>query len=155
MHAYQQGDDTTIQNCSCTQCSEVQRTHAAPPNWYPVGPRDPRHFNAPRVNQDQGVDNRVETALIAPGRAWTQFVPPQTARIQDNFGYAPVPERAGPLNTGSLRALTLDASIAESRRRLAGLYLNNPEGYVSMIRLEPGASGQFQVIITLEMPNVL
>ena len=48
-------------------------------------------------------------------------------------------------------AQTLDASIAEGRRRLAGRYLNNPEAYVSVIRLEPGPSGQFQVIITLEV----
>jgi len=52
---------------------------------------------------------------------------------------------------GLPRAQTLNASIAEGRRRLAGLYLNNPEAYVSTIRLEPGPSGQFQVIITLEM----
>jgi hypothetical protein len=49
---------------------------------------------------------------------------------------------------------TLDTSIAESRRRLAGRYLNNPDAYVSTIRLEPSPSGQFQVIVTLEMANV-
>ena len=52
---------------------------------------------------------------------------------------------------GLPRAQTLDASIAEGRRRLAGHYLNNPDAHVSTIRLEPGPSGQFQVIITLEM----
>ena len=52
---------------------------------------------------------------------------------------------------GLPRAQTLDASIAEGRRRLAGRYLNNPDAYVSTIRLEPGPSGQLQVIITLEM----
>ncbi|KAH9021731.1 hypothetical protein EDB85DRAFT_1999613 [Lactarius pseudohatsudake] len=154
MPAYQQGDDTTIQNCSCARCSGVQRAQATPPTWYPIGPQDPRHFNIPHVNQDQGGDNRVETALIAPDRAWTQFVPPQTARTQDNFGYAPIHERVGPSDMVLLRAPTFDTSIAESRRRLAGQYLNNPDAYVSIIRLEPGASGQFQVVITLEMPNV-
>ena len=48
-------------------------------------------------------------------------------------------------------AQTLDASIADGRRRLASRYLNNPNAYVSTIRLEPGPSGQFQVIITVEM----
>jgi len=56
---------------------------------------------------------------------------------------------------GLPRAPTLDASIAEGRRRLAGRYLNNPDGHVSTIRLEPGPSGQFQVIITLEMTDVI
>ena len=49
----------------------------------------------------------------------------------------------------------LDTSIGEGRRRLAGSYLNNPNVYVSTIRLEPGPSGQFQVIITLEMVNII
>ena len=55
------------------------------------------------------------------------------------------------------RAQTFDPSIAEGWRRLASYYLNNPDAYVSTIRLEPGPSGQFQVIITLEMtmPNVV
>jgi hypothetical protein len=49
------------------------------------------------------------------------------------------------------RAQIIDASIAEGRRRLAGHYLSNPDAYVSTIRLELGPSGQFQMIITLEM----
>ena len=52
---------------------------------------------------------------------------------------------------GLPRAPTLETSIAEGRRRLAGRYLSNPDAHVSTIRLEPGPSGQFQVIITLEM----
>ena len=50
---------------------------------------------------------------------------------------------------GLAGALTLDASIAESRRRLAGAYLNDPDVSVRTIRLEPGPSGELQVIITL------
>ena len=50
---------------------------------------------------------------------------------------------------GLAQALTPDASIAESRRRLASRYLNNPDIFVSTIRLEPGPSGELQVIITL------
>ena len=51
-----------------------------------------------------------------------------------------------------------DELIREGRRRLAGVagrYLNNPNTYVSTIRLEPSASGQLQVIITLGMVNIL
>ena len=65
------------------------------------------------------------------------------------MGYAPVHERAGRPNMGLAQALTPDASIAESRRRLANRYLNNPDIFVSTIRLEPGPSGELQVIITL------
>ena len=54
-----------------------------------------------------------------------------------------------------IRVPILDPSIREGRRRLAGRYLNYPDAYVSTIRLEPGASGQLQVIITLEMVNHL
>ncbi|KAH8982200.1 hypothetical protein EDB86DRAFT_3106870 [Lactarius hatsudake] len=138
--AYQQGEDVTTQNCTCPQCSEVQRTQPRPMTWYPVEQQDPRHFgnaNAPHLGQN---DNRV------PDRAWAS----QSTVIQDNYGYAPVPEGAGPS-----QALPLDASIAESRRRLAGRYLNNPEVYVSTIRLEPGPDGELQVIITLGIANAL
>ena len=48
----------------------------------------------------------------------------------------------------------LDESIREDRRRLAARYVNNPDAYVSTIRLEPGASGQLQVVITVEMVNL-
>ncbi|KAH9059885.1 hypothetical protein EDB87DRAFT_1618965 [Lactarius vividus] len=147
MPMYQQGEDPTTQNCTCEQCSDVQRTRAGPPTWFPFSQQDLRHFGDTVVNQDQNVDNRAETAMIVPNRAWAQF------RGQDNF--APVNESAGPPNLRLAQALTLDASIAESRRRLAGRYLNSPETYVSTIRLEPGPSGQFQVIITLEMTDIV
>ncbi|KAH8994109.1 hypothetical protein EDB86DRAFT_1283451 [Lactarius hatsudake] len=116
----------------------------------------PRNFGdvvAPyHVNQDQDVVDNRDTAMVAPAHSRAQFAPPNTGRAQDN--YVPAQERAGPSNIGLLQAPTLDTSIAESRRRLASRYLNNADAHVSMIRLEPGASGQFQVIITLEMTNV-
>ena len=55
----------------------------------------------------------------------------------------------------STQSRTLDASIAERRRRLVGRYLNDPDVYVSTIRLEPGPSGELQVTITLEMADVV
>jgi hypothetical protein len=66
-----------------------------------------------------------------------------TQRIQDNY------ERSGPSNAGLVQASTLDTS-AESRRRLAARYINDADAYVSLIRLEPGPSGRFQVIVTIE-----
>ena len=56
---------------------------------------------------------------------------------------------------GLPQAPTVEALIVGSRRRLAGRYLNDPDAYVSMVRLEPSPSGQFQVIITVEMANVV
>lgn len=56
---------------------------------------------------------------------------------------------------GLPQAPTVETLVAEGRRRLAGHYLSNPDAYVSMIRLEPSPSGQFQVIITVEMANIL
>lgn len=149
MPIYQQGEDPTTQNCRCEQCSGVRRTQARPPTLYLD------NTIAPYLNQYQDVDNRAETALIVPNGVRAQFAPPQTDGIQYNFGYAPTYERAGPPNMGLPMVPTLDTSIAESRRRLAGHYLNNPDAYVSTIRLEPSPSGQFQVIITLEMANVV
>ncbi|KAI9449381.1 hypothetical protein BJY52DRAFT_1420014 [Lactarius psammicola] len=138
MLAYQQGEDPTIQNCSCERCSDVWPTRAGPPTWYPVEQRDPRHFSlitssrgknaiTPYPNL-QNVNSRAETTITVPDHTWAQVAPPQTAGIQDNFGYAP-PERAGPRNVGLLQAPMLDASLAEGRRRLAGRYLNNPDAF--------------------------
>ncbi|KAF8264812.1 NADP-dependent oxidoreductase domain-containing protein [Lactarius quietus] len=115
MTAHQQGEAATIQNCSCWQCSEGQRTQAHSMTEYLVGQQDPRPCG------DHIVHNRVEA--VPADRAWA----PQTARTQDNFGYAPVHERAGPSNLEFGR--TPDEPISESRRRLASRYLNNPNTY--------------------------
>ena len=49
----------------------------------------------------------------------------------------------------------LDLSIPERLRRLAGCYVNNQGSIVSGIHLESGASGRFQVVITIDIGNVL
>ena len=49
----------------------------------------------------------------------------------------------------------VEALIAEGRRHLVGHYIDKLDAYVSMIHLEPSPSGQFQVIITVEMANIL
>ncbi|KAH9016070.1 hypothetical protein EDB85DRAFT_2022095 [Lactarius pseudohatsudake] len=151
-----QDTNATIPDCSCQRCSDAQRRL---PTWYPIEQQDRQvhHIGnavAPYVNQDQGANNHVETVSIAPvhSREPAQFAPRQSC---DNVGYPPVPERAGPFDIGLVPAPILNASIAEGRRRLAGHYINNPDAYVSVIRLEPGQSGRFQVIIVLEMANIL
>lgn len=49
----------------------------------------------------------------------------------------------------------LDTSVAESLRRLARRYVNNPESLVSALHLEPGPSGRFRIVITLEIAEIL
>ncbi|KAN0131564.1 hypothetical protein V8E53_010672 [Lactarius tabidus] len=149
------GQDTraTIPNCSCPWCSDAQPR--PPPTSNHAEQRGPSHYGDAIVNQDRGEGNRLDTSVNVPNRASENLLTVQAAGAQDNFSYAPVRDRAGPSNVGFPQAPTVDALIAEGRRRLAGRYLNNPEAYVSMIRLEPSPSGQFQVIITLEMANIL
>ncbi|KAN0139603.1 hypothetical protein V8E53_002265 [Lactarius tabidus] len=154
MPIHQQGEDATFQNRSCPRCSVVQHTQVRRTTEYAAEQQDPGSFgnaNTPYLNQNQNVNSRGENATIVPDDAWA----PQTARTQDNFGYTPVRERADPPDVGSTHALTPDASVAERRRRLVGRYLNDPDVYVSTIRLEPGLSGELQVVITLGMADVL
>jgi len=77
--------------------------------------------------------------------------------IQDDFGYTPVHDRAGPSNAGLLQVpASATAMAAESRKRLAGCYVSNPNAYVSKVSVKPSPTRQvYQVVITLEMPNVL
>jgi hypothetical protein len=49
----------------------------------------------------------------------------------------------------------LDLSVPERLRRLAGRYVNNPDSTVSGVHVEPGPSGQFQVVITIKIGDVL
>ena len=56
---------------------------------------------------------------------------------------------------GFTQAQPLDATIAENLKRLANQYLNNPGAYVSMIRIEPGPSGELQTVITLGTANII
>ncbi|KAH8989581.1 hypothetical protein EDB92DRAFT_1947329 [Lactarius akahatsu] len=93
--------------------------------------------------------------MTIPNRALVPFTSMQTARAQGDYSYAPVHERAGPPNTEFPWSLTFNESITESWRCLTGRYLNNPDAYVSTIRLELGPSGQFQVIIMLNMTSVV
>ena len=46
-------------------------------------------------------------------------------------------------------------SVTESLRCLASRYINNPESLINGVRLEPGPSGRFQVVIMLEIANIL
>jgi hypothetical protein len=46
-------------------------------------------------------------------------------------------------------------SVAENLRSLAERYVNNPEPLINAVRLEPGPSGRFLVVIMLEIADIL
>jgi hypothetical protein len=46
-------------------------------------------------------------------------------------------------------------SAPERLRRLAERYINNPESFVNGVHVEPGPSGRFQVVITVEIGDIL
>lgn len=53
------------------------------------------------------------------------------------------------------QAQLLDMSVPERLRRLAERYVNNPESLVNGVHLEPGPSGRFQVVITIDIGDIL
>ena len=48
-----------------------------------------------------------------------------------------------------------DIIVSERLRRLAGGYVNNSDSLVNGVRLVPGPSGRFQVVITVEIGDIL
>jgi hypothetical protein len=80
---------------------------------------------------------------------------------QEDAGYNPPQEAVTPssfeIQTGAApdQAQVLDISVPERLRRLAGRYVNDPESLVNGVYLEPGPSGRFQVVITIEIGDVL
>jgi hypothetical protein len=53
------------------------------------------------------------------------------------------------------QAQVLDMSVPERLRRLAMRYVNNPESLINRVHLESGPAGQFQVVITVEIGDIL
>jgi hypothetical protein len=49
----------------------------------------------------------------------------------------------------------LDLPVPERLRRLAGCYVSNPDSTVNGVHLEPGPSGRFQVVITIDIGDIL
>jgi hypothetical protein len=46
-------------------------------------------------------------------------------------------------------------SVTEGLRRLASRYIDNPASLINVVRLEPSASGRFQIVIILEVADIL
>ena len=80
---------------------------------------------------------------------------------QENARWAPLQEAVAPssfeIQTGAApdQAQVLDMSARERLRRLARRYVDDPESLVSGLHLEPGAYGQAQVVITIEIGDIL
>lgn len=76
-----------------------------------------------------------------------------------NAGYAPPPEAIGPVITQSGAvpndAQAIDMSAPERLRRLARRYVDNPKSVVNGAHLEPGPSGRFQVVITIDITDIM
>ena len=77
------------------------------------------------------------------------------SRENSNAGYAPLLEVVGPFQVQNdperNEAQAVGTSAPERLRRLARRYVNNPESVVNGVHLEPGPSGQFQVVITIDI----
>ena len=76
-----------------------------------------------------------------------------------NAGYAPPSEAVEPVPIQSSavpnEARAIDISVPERLRRLARRYVNNPESLVNGVHLEPGPSGRFQVVITIDITDII
>lgn len=82
--------------------------------------------------------------------------------LQENgetAGYAPLRGEVG--HAPASRSVWHDQtpvpgmSVTEGLRNLAGRYLDSPDSRVKLVRLEMVPSGQFQVVIILEMAGTL
>ena len=83
---------------------------------------------------------------------------PSLQQYQENAGCAPLHEVVDPPQVQTLAAPNegaLDLSIPERLRRLARGYISNPDSTVNGVHLEPGPSGRFQVVITIDIGDIL
>ena len=80
---------------------------------------------------------------------------------QENAGWAPLQEAVAPssfeIQTGAApdQAQVLDMSARERLRHLARRYVDDPVSLVSGLDLEPGAYGQTQVVIIIDIGDIL
>lgn len=177
--------NAVIQNCPCPICSrttrnlDYQTTTGRTENLRPVVCTE---SVTPYANQNVG--NAYQTGITTtedfPTRAWSVT---QQTPYQENAGYAPLYEAAGPPqiqietapNEGAqglsvleavgpvLRqngaapneAQAIDTSVPERLRRLARRFVDNPESLVNGVHLDPDPFGRFQVVITIDITNIL
>ncbi|KAH9970925.1 hypothetical protein BJV74DRAFT_866294 [Russula compacta] len=146
-----------FQGCTCSWCSVTRQNG-------PTAPRISEHQGpwfmggqaASYANQYLATDEIPAATGIAAtmtDQIQPEFVgPPEVA---ENAGY-PLPyEAGGSLQVQPDQTQVVGSSVTESLRRLAGSYVNHPESVVNAVRYEPGHSGRFQVIITMEIIDIL
>jgi hypothetical protein len=129
----------------------------------------------PYANQNVGGAHPAGIAATAgyPTQAWsvapqapvcTQIIcssdlaEPSLQQYQENAGYEPLHEVVGvpQVQMGTVPSEgALDLSVPERLRRLAGHYVDNPDSTVNGVHLEPGPSGRFQVVITIDIGDIL
>ncbi|KAH9970924.1 hypothetical protein BJV74DRAFT_866291 [Russula compacta] len=142
-----------FQGCSCSWCSRATHRELPAPRiidyqaqWFPGGQA------APYANQYIGTDETTGIAATMTDQIQPEFVGPP--EVGENAGY-PLPyEAGGSLQVQPDQAQVVGSSVTESLRRLAGSYVNNPESVVNAVRYQPGPSGCFQVIITMEISDI-
>ncbi|KAH9060176.1 hypothetical protein EDB87DRAFT_1683914 [Lactarius vividus] len=94
----------------------------------------------------------VSIPLTAPVLAQMHFAAPG---VQEQVNPTLSQATAGTLAVAQPRQNPIiGISAAEGLRRLADRYINNPASLVSVVRLEPGPSGGFQVVIILEIADL-
>ncbi|KAF8267627.1 hypothetical protein EI94DRAFT_1700869 [Lactarius quietus] len=140
------------EHCVCEECTNS--TSNGPPNWYTM-----YHQNWDRMrpgdtynNQGEGVGNPTGTYLTAPTLTQTQFAAPG---VQERENHAPSQPTAALADAQPRQDPTTRITAEGGLRRLADRYINNPGALVSVVRLEPGPSGGFQVVIMVEIANIL
>jgi hypothetical protein len=138
----------------------------------------PKESIVPYTNQGFGGAHPTDFAATVGGPVQTWSVAPQAPvrnhilcslgpvelKLQQNqenvnAGYGPLPEAVGPVpiqnDAVPNEAQAIDMSVPERLRRLARRYVNNPKSLVNGVHLEPGPSGRFQVVITIDITDVL
>ncbi|KAH8982176.1 hypothetical protein EDB86DRAFT_2972144 [Lactarius hatsudake] len=152
----QYGVNAITEHCTCAEC-----TGNAPnglPTWYTADRQgwDSRPSGDTYINQRQGVSIPTGAPLTAPVLAQMHFA---ASGVQEQAHPTLSQATAGTPQTLALvrprQNPAIGISAAEGLRRLADRYINNPASLVSVVRLEPGPSGGFQVVIILGMVDLL
>lgn len=147
---------TTTEHCSCEAC--IGTTINGRPTWDTMDHQgwDTRPSGDAYTNQGQGVSNTTGAPLTTQVLVQTQFAAPG---VQQQDNHAPSQATAGTHQTLAVvqprHGPNNRISEAEVLRRLADRYVNHTGSLVSVVRLEPGPSGGFQVVIMLEMADLL
>ncbi|KAF8495766.1 hypothetical protein F5888DRAFT_539083 [Russula emetica] len=154
--------DNTIPGCPCPICSRARYNYQTNQRTTEYqDPSAPVESIVPYAYQNFGGGYPYDIAATVGGQPPAWPVAPQAPENQENAGYAPLQEAVTSssfeIETGAApdQAQVLDMSIPERLRRLAGRYVNDPESLVNGVHLEPGPSGRFQIVITIEIGDVL